>query len=157
MGKTATPDPDDELEEDAPVGGGTFTQDQVNTIVRDRLARQKSQLERKFAAVSEELTQLKAEVEPLKAFKATADERSKAALEEKRKGLPEPVLKLLEKMEPSDQLAWIDENATALLEKVPAPQTPPKTPPETPKPKEPTAAAPDLTAKTSKSGLYYGI
>jgi hypothetical protein len=141
---------DDEITD---VGGGSFSQEQVNAIVRDRLARQKAQLTKTQGTLAEQLATLQAQVEQLSADKAKYADKFSASLVEKKSGLPDGILKLLEKMDPVDQLAWIDENAATL---VPATQ-PPATGPQAPKPKEAPSAVQSAEEKVSLTGLYYGI
>jgi len=151
-GITLVPGLDTDSEDDAPVSGGTFTADQVSTIVQERLNRYK----RKAAGESErskaDLAALTEQLEKATARLAKYDEQSKVVLEGKRKGLPESVTKLLDKLEPDEQLAWIEENGASIV----APEKPVSSGPEAPKPN---TAQPGMTmtGNVSETGLHYGI
>ena len=113
--------------EESPVGGGTLTTDQVNAIIKDRLARQRAQILSQTSTQTTELEALRKEVEGLRSYKASRQEAATKVLEDKRKGLPEGVLKLLDKLDPDEQLAWIEANANELAVKPQVsagPQTP---------------------------------
>lgn len=108
--------------------GKTFTQAELENIIKDRLKRQKDAIDaqkakekddadkaaladqQQFKALAEKHEARVKELEPVEA-KATryADVLGKY-LTEQRKGLSAPVLKLLDKMDVAEQLEWIVEN-----------------------------------------------
>lgn len=132
----------------------TFTQSELETIVKDRLDRERRKAEKesekkketekaerlkeqeKFKELSEtqaaqiaDLTaqneSITTELEDLKAIHTKYEKAIKAHLETQREGLPDHVLALLDKLDPVDQLEYIANNADALKIK---PKGLPKTP-----------------------------
>ena len=139
MGKLISK-PNDE-EDDLEVSGGTFTQEAVNSIVRDRLQRQKATLTAQFNA---QLAENKDAAEQVKALQEKADKYDvifKSQLSDRRKKLPESVTQLLDKLEPAEQLTWLDENADKIV------PVAPEQGPQTPKPQ---GSAPDAVATAAK-------
>lgn len=134
-------------EEDVDVGGGTFSQEQVNAIVKDRLARQKAALLSQYATQVTEGEEAKKQLEQLKTKAQKYDALFKKGLEERRKKLPASVVILLDKLEPDEQVAWMDANADKL-----APVT--EAGPQTPKPKENQPAVDAAVDRKVKSGQY---
>lgn len=66
--------------------------------------------------------QYKTEAEQLSPHKATAEKYGAALsrlLESERKPLPKHILSLLDKMDPAEQLEWIAENKTAVIQPLP--------------------------------------
>lgn len=121
-----------------PNAGKTFTQSEFEQALKDRLDRQKRSIEAAQAKERETAEQAKlAEQQQFKALAAKHEarvkeleplqgkvERLEAAitkrLEQERKGLPKPILALLDKMDAAEQLDWIVENKAELI-KSPAP------------------------------------
>lgn len=119
---------DPNLDPNAPVSGEegkTFTPDEVTSIVRDRLSRQKAQLERTLTQSSAEAAKSKVDLEATTTQLTRYQGAFKKLLEDKRSNLPEPVTKLLDQLDPLDQLEWIAENGSNLTQTFkPVPETP---------------------------------
>lgn len=147
-----TDNPHIEEESDLYVGAGTFSQEQVNAIVRDRLRRQRVQYEGKILALTTEMDGMKAELGTLRGRAEQYNAQFTKTLTEKRKDLPKGVLALLDKLQPEEQVAWLEENQDVL--KV----APVNTPPETPRP---SGTAPNvdqqILAKKASSQTYSGL
>lgn len=130
------------------VSGGTFTQAQVNAIVQDRLARQKTKLMAGYQEKLARLTQVESELTALKEKSLKYQEHFTASLAERKKALPAGVLKLLDGLDPVDQAAWLDENAETVGK-------PPVHPgPVTPKPDSKGDPVDVINQKRSNSNLY---
>ena len=106
---------DDELE-DLPVGK-SFTQDEVNRFVQERLERYKRKMEAHYAEQTTQLEQLAEEAKALHEVKDKYDASIKERLTEQRKGLPASVVALLDKLSPEEQEGWLKANGEALMSK----------------------------------------
>lgn len=152
-GKTVIPGDDlagDDVTQD--VGGGSFTQAQVNAIVQDRLARQKRAMTADFQVRLTRLAELETENAALKEKTTRYADVYTKGLADRKKNLPAGVLKLLDGLDPVEQGAWLDENADTLTVK------PRSAGPQTPKPDDkPTSDNKTDVGKTSQAGIYYGI
>jgi hypothetical protein len=113
--------------------GKTFTQADLDRIVADRLARQKSQYESQQQKVKQEAEDQKLAEE--KRFQELAEQRQKELdaikpkadqaesyeklvndlLEEQRKDLPKHIVTLLNKLSPADQVAYLKENKAEIV------------------------------------------
>ena len=105
----------------------TFTQAEVDAIVKERLARQRAQLDKGDHTAE------------LEGLRTTLDNyRSSVAgtLAERKRGLPSGVCALLEKLEPLEQLEWLTTNGGALASAPPAGVTPSPKPQAGPLPAE---------------------
>jgi hypothetical protein len=134
MGKLEPELPVDGEEE---ITGETFTRDQINALVRDRLARQRRTLEARY---QEQITSGAEAIEQVKALQVKAEKYDalfKKQLEERCKKLPPSVTMLLDKLDPDEQVAWLDDNADKLF--FPSPQSGPQTP-------KPSGVTPDAVA-----------
>lgn len=141
-------DTGEEEDTEVAVGGGTFTQDAVNSIVRDRISQVKAVLEAKYQTQITAYEDAKKQIEELTKKAEKYDALFKTGLDERRKKLPESVVKLLDKLDPAEQVEWLDANEASI-----APVTT-EAGPQTPKPK---ALSPDAqTAQEAKrnSGNY---
>jgi hypothetical protein len=104
-----------------------FTQEQVNDIVRDRLEREKVKL-------SEEMNSLKVKAGETEEIKKVLDAYRKnvaAMLTERKKGITPAVAKLLEKLDPLEQLTWLAENTDQTSKPLPIIPKPEHTAPGT--------------------------
>jgi hypothetical protein len=97
-------------EDDAIVGVGSFNQDSVNAIVKQRLARQRAKYETQLTTLSTQLADAVSKLKTATEQVTKHDAELAKSLESKVKALPEPIQKLLAKMPLADQAAWITEN-----------------------------------------------
>ena len=113
--------------------GKTFTQGEVDILVRERLDRQKRSLEAQQTKTKDETDaaklkeqheyktlaeQRETQVKELEPYKATAEKYGAALtklLETERKALPSHIVSLLDKMDAADQLEWIAQNKAELF------------------------------------------
>lgn len=93
----------------------TFTQTEVNEIVRKRESADARALQKKLDALET------AQSDELAAYKKIVD----ANLTEQKKSLPDAVKKLLEKLDPLEQLEWLaDPENVKPVERTKIPETP---------------------------------
>lgn len=133
--------------------GPTFSQEDVDRIVSERLKREKAQAEEKAqkaakAAADKALeeqqefkqlaesraadleqanTQIETQQATIEATQTELDEYKNTVLsiiEEQRKSLPDGVSTLLDKLSPLEQMAWLNENSTQLTPKSSVPSSP---------------------------------
>lgn len=125
-----TPNTDDATGKNGGDGDGkdqkTFTQAELDAIVKERLDREKKKQQEKalaeqqrFEELAQQRAQKLAELEPQLEQTNSQAERYKAALEAhltaQKDPLAEHILTLLEKMDPVDQLEYISTNREALF------------------------------------------
>ena len=146
-----TPNDEDDDGETVEVGGGTFTQEQVNALMRDRLSRQKRALEAKYSKQINENADAAEQLVALTEKAKKYDALFKAGLEDRRKKLPEGVLTLLDKLEPGEQLEWLNANADKLT------SVKPDAGPQTPKPKDTTPNESATLEHKSQSNRYQSM
>jgi hypothetical protein len=131
MGETVTPKIEEEEENDVTIiGSASFTPEQVNAIVRERLARSKARSTRALNGLEARVTQLQAELDRVK---PVADRYSATVADEvktMRAGLSPGIQTLLDKLTPLEQKEWIEANgdattsARAIVPAGPMPKTP---------------------------------
>lgn len=92
----------------------TFTQDELNQLIGDRLARQALKFEKQIADLTGERDKHKADVESNTGLLKKYQETLTGMLNSKKEKLPEPIRKLLASLDPMEQLTWIDENGETL-------------------------------------------
>lgn len=150
-------DPDDDM--DVVVGnGGTLSQEQFTSAIQKKVRQLRRKYEPQLQARDEELKQVKAELEKLQARAKLYNDHFTQTLAEKRKDLPDYVLKLLDAMPPEEQIAWLEENGSKIISGVAVER---KTPPETPKPSgdhvagKSRSAESDLVVQKSQTGGYH--
>lgn len=153
----------------------TFTQAELDAIVKDRLdraqrtAEAKAQKDReateaealkeqsKFKELAEQREKQLAELEPVKARAERYEAALKTHLDAERKSLPAHITGLLDKLDPADQLEWIAANREALGEPGEKPPAAKGTPP-TPKPNGKVPTHDEMVAEHSKrlqeTGLF---
>lgn len=140
-------------EEDVTVTGGTFTQDQVSSIVQDRLARQKAKLLSQYQKDLEEGTKAKQDLEIAQAKAKKYDTLITESLKDRKAKLPPGVLSLLNKLSPEDQVAWLDDPAN----KIETPASELGTGPKTPPIKEQTPDVKKAVALKAQDPRYRGL
>lgn len=154
-----------------------FTQAEVNALITKRLEQERKQGEQRiqrereaaeakrleenqeYQKLAEQRAKRLSELEPLKDKAERYEAALTKLLAEERKGVPEYVIPILDKLEPDEQLAWIAEHKGSF----PAPtdtqqqQRTTRALPQTPRPAAP-QAPPDLVAAQEKqlreSGRY---
>jgi hypothetical protein len=146
MGPKLNPELPEDGEEE--ITGETFTRDQINALVRDRLARQRRTLEARYQEQIAAGTEAVKQVEALTAKAVKYDALFKKQLEERCKKLPTSVTMLLDKLDPDEQMTWLDENADKLF--FPTPESGP----QTPKPTNPAPNAVAVKERKSQSSQY---
>lgn len=80
-----------------------LTQEQVNKLLAD----ERRKLQKKYSDLETSFNEFKNDVE---SERSKREEKIKTQVEELKKGLPEPVLKLLGKLSVEEQYEWIQEN-----------------------------------------------
>lgn len=105
--KPTTPEEDGETPVTAPAEK-MLSQGEVNRL----MANLRSEHTKKLNALQSEYDTFKKSVEDKQ---KEADEKAKTEVEELRKDIPEPIVKLLDKMSPSEQLEWLKDPANATL------------------------------------------
>lgn len=149
MAKQTVPDEVEDDDEGEPiVGAGTFGQGDVNMIVRSRVQRLRGKYQTQLAdatAKSEEAAQAAQQATERLAL---YEKVFASILEDKVKGLPDGIKKLLAGLAPAEQLQWLQENEVPPVEH--------KTPPVTPKPGE-AHTDPSAVQRSKAVGSNYTI
>ena len=95
----------------------TFTQEEVNSL----LARERKSWQGKFGTLQGQFDALQKQVQDTE---AAAEEKAKAQVTELRKGLPENVARLLDRLSYSEQLEWLQDPANKQTERKQIPSLP---------------------------------
>jgi hypothetical protein len=132
-GATTEPEKSDDGTGNKQTDEKLFSQAELDAHIKDRLARQKSQFESQQQKTKDEAEQRKLEEE--KRFQELAEQRQKELdaikpkaeqvdtyeklvndlLIEQKKDLPKPILVLLDKLSPADQVAYLKENKAEIV------------------------------------------
>lgn len=121
-------------------GSKSFSQEQLDQIVRDRLERQRVQLNKEMDALRSGVGDAEETRKLLDAYR----KQVAGMLDERKKGMSAPVLQLLEKLDPLEQLNWLAANPTETTKPIPA----------TPKPEHKAPGLDEAIAAKRAQGNY---
>lgn len=88
----------------------TLTQSEVNKLLAD----ERRKHDKRYQDLNTEYAGFKAEIEKRE---AAANEAAAEKVEALRKDLPDPLIKLLDKLSPVDQLEWLNDPANVITKK----------------------------------------
>ena len=129
--KTEDPKPEEDVKEtdkqpDKKAEEKTLTQSEVNAL----LAKERKAHDTKFKQLQDEYSAFKTGIEEKQ---TKAEEEAKEKVENLRKNVPEPIIKLLDKMSYTEQLSWLSDPANNIQQSnippLPTPGGSPKRPP----------------------------
>ena len=93
----------------APTAEKTLKQSEVNAL----LAKERKAMDTKFKQLNDEYTAFKTGIEEKQ---TNAEEEAKEKVEKLREKVPEPIIKLLDKMSYTEQLSWLSDPANNITQ-----------------------------------------
>jgi chromosome segregation ATPase len=129
--------------------GKLFTQEQLDAVISQRLERERLSKSQDLEEVKSEIGKLSETVETKDKQISQYEEILKGIIKGQLKDLPKPVKQLVEKLDPAEQLVWLENNADELKSTAKKPISPIPNPSELEK-----VDVEEIITKKQDSGKY---